>query len=66
MSGYRVCKIKLGQQEVIQHMNFDNKEDAEHRAKNESADDHKHRYEVQKNDHGQYKTIKAYQNGQVV
>ncbi len=66
MSYYRICKIKVGQREVTKHTNFDNKEDAEHYAKNESLNDDKHQYEVQKNDQGEYTTIKSYQNGQII
>lgn len=64
MSNYRMCKLKIGQREVIKHTNFDNKEDAEHCAKNESCNDAQHLYEVQKNNHGDFITIKSYQNGQ--
>lgn len=66
MSNYRICKMKVGNHEVIQQTNFDNKEDAEHTAKNESSSDAMHLYQVQKNNHGEYITIKAYQKGQVI
>lgn len=66
MSEYRVCLITLGQQETANHIDFDNKEDAEHYAKNKSSLDNKHRYEIQKNHHGQFSVIKSYLNGQVI
>lgn len=66
MSEYRICKLNIGQHDVIKHINFDNKEDAEHYAKNESSGDDKHHYEVQKNNHGEFTTIKSYQNGQII
>lgn len=66
MSNYRICIINAGQHGAVEHINFDNKEDAEHEAKNKSLNDNQHRYEIQKNNHGEFMTIKAYQNGQVV
>ncbi|MEO8963643.1 MAG: hypothetical protein ABI370_03125 [Gammaproteobacteria bacterium] len=64
MSDYRVCMKKIGQHEFINNMKFDNKEDAEHYAKNQSVTDVKHIYEVQKNNNGDFSTIKSYSNGQ--
>jgi hypothetical protein len=55
---------KVGQQEFIKNMKFDNKDDAEHYAKNQSVADNKHVYEVQKNNNGDFSTIKSYLNGQ--
>jgi hypothetical protein len=66
MSDYRVSIIKMASHDVIEHIKFDNKEDAEHYAKNQSMADNKHAYEVQKNDRGEFTSIKAYQNGQVI
>ena len=66
MSDYRICVIKNGQNEATNHIDFDNKEDAEHYAKNHSSNDAKNRYEVQKNDRGEFMTIKAYLGGQVI
>jgi hypothetical protein len=66
MSYYRIGKVKNGQQEPIEHMNFDNKEDAEHSAKNKSTDDSSHFYVVQKNEQGEFITIKTYQQGQII
>jgi hypothetical protein len=46
---------------------FDNKEDAEHHAKNQSVADNKHIYEIQKNNAaGEFFKIKAYRDGQEV
>jgi hypothetical protein len=45
-------------------MKFDDKEDAEHYAKNESVSDDKNIYEVQKNNSGEFLQIKSYMNGQ--
>jgi hypothetical protein len=64
MSYFRVCMKKVGQQEFIKNMKFDNKDDAEHYAKNQSVADNKHVYEVQKNNNGDFSTIKSYLNGQ--
>jgi len=66
MSTYRVCLQSVKQHEMIEHIKFDNKEDAEHYAKNNSATDNKHSYEVQINNNGQFTTIKSYLNGQPV
>jgi len=66
MSAYRVCKTLDGQSEFINEVKFDNKEDAEHYAKNQSVGDDKHRYEVQKNDKGEFDTIKVYLKGQAI
>ncbi len=64
MSYYRVCKIAMGQDDFINHRPFDNREDAEHYAKNQSSSDNEHRYEVQKNNEGEFSTIKTYLKGQ--
>jgi hypothetical protein len=64
MSYFRVCMKKVGQKEFIKNMKFDNKDDAEHYAKNQSVADNKHVYEVQKNNNGDFSTIKSYLNGQ--
>lgn len=56
--------IALNQREVIKHIKFDNREDAEHYAKNQSVSDDKHGYEVQKNTEGEFTTIKSYLKGQ--
>ena len=64
MSEYRVCKISVENHESIKNIKFDNKEDAEHYAKNESVSDDKHRYEVQKNNMGEFVKIKFYVNGE--
>lgn len=62
MSGYQVCKLTVGQHEFIKK--FDNKEDAEHYAKNQSVSDDKHEYAVQKNHRGEFVTIKSYLKGE--
>ncbi len=64
MSEYRVCMINLEKHEIINFVKFDNKEDAEHYAKNQSVADSKHSYEVQKNNKDDFVTIKTYLNGQ--
>jgi hypothetical protein len=66
MSNFRVSTIKMDDHELVKSMKFDNKEDAEHYAKNQSATDSKHIYEVQKNNEGEFFTIKSYINGQIV
>jgi hypothetical protein len=66
MSTFRVCKIKKGAGNMIGFREFDDKQDAEHYAKNESIADSAHGFEVQKNNHGEFMTIKAYLNGEVV
>ncbi|CAN5467431.1 hypothetical protein BH10PSE19_BH10PSE19_01270 [soil metagenome] len=65
MSFYRVCKNKSGQNETVEYKKFDNKEDAEHFAKNQSLADDKHSYEIQKNESGDFKKIKEYLKGMV-
>ena len=64
MAYYRVCKIAMEGHDFINHRPFDNKEDAEHYAKNQSSSDNEHRYEVQKNNDGEFSTIKTYLKGQ--
>ena len=66
MSEYRICVLEIENRQLVQHLKFDNKEDAEHYAKNHSSSDNNHIYEVQKNDHGDFATIKSYSQGQVV
>ncbi|MEO8402449.1 MAG: hypothetical protein ABI597_11780 [Gammaproteobacteria bacterium] len=66
MSEYRVCKIALEHSQSIQNLKFDNKEDAEHYAKNHSILDDDHMYDVQKNDKGEFATIKSYLKGDTV
>lgn len=66
MSEYRVCLIDIKQHQSGQVIKFDNKEDAEHYAKNQSVADNKYSYEVQKNNQGDFVKIKAYVNGQQV
>lgn len=66
MSDYRVCVVTVEQHEYIKNIKFDNKEDAEHYAKNHSVSDDKYEYEVQKNDKGEFATIKSYLKGQEV
>lgn len=64
MSHYRVCIMKVDKPELVKFIKFDNKEDAEHFAKNQSVADSKHSYEVQKNNKEEFETIKAYVDGQ--
>lgn len=66
MSDYRVSKVAVGQHQVVEERKFDSKEDAEHYAKNQSVTDTRHSYEIQRNHSGEFKTIKAYQSGQVI
>ena len=66
MSTYRVCIIENTNHELIKFMKFDNKEDAEHHAKNQSSTDGKHIYEVQKNNEGEFSKIKSFVNGQEI
>ena len=66
MSTYRVCRVKTAQHEIVNFVKFDNKEDAEHYAKNQSATDSEHGYEVQKNNDGEFARIKLYVSGQEV
>lgn len=63
MSYYRVCKIKDEQPEMLEFKKFDNKEDAEHYAKNQSVIDDQYRYEIQKNENGEFRPIKSYLKG---
>lgn len=65
MSDYHVCMITT-QNETVKTIKFDNKEDAEHYAKNQSVSDSKHSYEVQKNNKGDFSTIKSYLKGQEI
>jgi ribosomal protein L33 len=60
MSAYRVCKTQRNVDEILEYKKFDNKEDAEHFAHNESAADAGHNYIVQKNQDGEFVTIKSY------
>jgi len=64
MSNFRVCKMKPGTQAVEGFVKFDDKQDAEHYAKNQSTSDQAHSYEVQKNHSGEFRVVKAYQNGE--
>lgn len=64
MSYYRVCMVEPKPHSIINFKKFDNKEDAEHYAKNESVADNKHSYEVQKNNDGEFVKIKSYFKGQ--
>jgi len=66
MTHYHVRMIKIKDHEVVKLVKFDNKEDAEHYAKNESAADSKHSYEIQKSTEGEFATIKSYLNGKEV
>ncbi|MFN7096435.1 MAG: hypothetical protein ACK4PR_02580 [Gammaproteobacteria bacterium] len=66
MSDYRVSKVAVAQHKTVEERKFDSKEDAEHYAKNQSVTDTAHSYEIQRNHSGEFKTIKAYQAGQVV
>lgn len=63
MSHYRVCLMDIEKHEVSNFVKFDNKEDAEHYAKNQSVADSEHIYEVQKNFDGEFAKIKSYLNG---
>ncbi|MES2217307.1 MAG: hypothetical protein V4501_02740 [Pseudomonadota bacterium] len=65
MSYFRVCK-NTAKETPLKIYPFDNKEDAEHFAKNESVADDKHSYEIQENDEGEFSTIKEYYKGEVV
>jgi len=65
MSNFRVCKMKIGKSEFIEARKFDDKQDAEHFAKNQSLSDSAHGYEIQKIEGGAFVTIKAYLNGEV-
>ena len=66
MSEYRVCMMKVAQHELVKFTKFDNKEDAEHYALNQSRTDSAHLYEVQKNEKEAFATIKSYAKGEVV
>lgn len=66
MSNFRVCKMKQGTQTVDGFVKFDDKQDAEHYAKNQSLSDLAHGYEVQKNNNGEFRVIKAYLKGQEI
>jgi predicted DNA-binding WGR domain protein len=66
MSDYHVSKFAIGKEGAINNRKFDNKEDAEHYAKNQSTSDTAHRYEVQKNNEGDFDTIKSYLKGEEV
>ena len=66
MSNFRVCKVKTsGIKDFNEFIKFDDKQDAEHYAKNQSLADNTHGYEIQKNMDGDFTTIKSYLNGQV-
>lgn len=64
MSFYRVCIMDVNNHSHVNFIKFDNKEDAEHHAKNQSRNDDKHIYEVQKNNEGDFLKIKSYVNGE--
>ncbi len=66
MSNFRVCKMKTGMKTIIEFVKFDDKQDAEHYAKNQSLSDNKHNFEIQKNTDGKFTTIKAYLDGQEI
>jgi hypothetical protein len=66
MSNYQVCITNIEQNKLVKDIKFDNKEDAEHYAKNNSVNDNKHHYIIKKNDRGEFLEIKAYQNGEVI
>lgn len=66
MSGYRVCKIETENHKSVNFMKFDDKEDAEHYAKNQSVADDKNIYEVQKNHSGEFLQIKSYLKGEEI
>lgn len=64
MTGFRVCQKKPGTGTVVGFVKFDDKQDAEHFAKNQSISDPAHCYEVQKNNKGEFMPLKAYLKGQ--
>jgi hypothetical protein len=64
MSEFRVSLINITDHKSVRTEKFDNKEDAEHHAKNQSEADDKHIYEIQKNHQGDFVKIKAYLNGE--
>jgi hypothetical protein len=69
MSEYRVCMVAIGAQgaaKIVKSMNFDNKEDADHYAKNQSVLDAKHSFDIQENDKGEFNTLKSYVSGEEV
>lgn len=66
MSEYRICVVEPDQSQPVKFIKFDNKEDAEHYAKNQSTADNRHIYEVQKNNAGNFLKIKSYMNGQQI
>ena len=66
MSEYRVCMMNITPLKLIEFVKFDDKEDAEHYAKNQSMVDSKHSYEVQKNDVGEFIKIKVYLKGKEI
>jgi hypothetical protein len=66
MSAFRICKMTLAHHEILATMDFDNKEDAEHYAKNQSVANGQFEYEVRENDKGEFNTIKTYIAGEVV
>lgn len=66
MSNFRVCKIKAGMNKIIGFVKFDDKQDAEHYAKNQSLSDNTHNFEIQKNAGGKFTTIKVYLDGQEI
>lgn len=66
MSNYHVCIIKIEDHTLVKFEKFDNKEDAEHHAKNQSVADAKHIYEIKKNNAGQFFKIKSFMNGQEI
>jgi len=65
MLHYRVSKEKITQHQSLEYKKFDNKEDAEHYAKNSSSKDGSHVY-VMENQvaEDEFVTIKVYQQGQ--
>ena len=66
MSEYRINVIEVEHHKSIKLIKFDNKEDAEHYAKNQSLTDKGHVYEVQKNNEGDFFKIKSYLDGQQI
>jgi hypothetical protein len=66
MSFYRVCMKKTDHQDFIKDVKFDDKEDAEHYAKNQSVTDTVNYYEVQENNNGNFTRIKMYFSGKEV
>jgi hypothetical protein len=66
MSAYRVCKMTIANHTILHTLDFDNKEDAEHYAKNQSVANGEHEYEVHQQEKGEFVTIKAYIGGEMV